>query len=79
MSGESNIIIDGFTGSIALNFEGTAKFITNNLRKTLTLKKITKFRNFIVFSLKNLKKNLSKKYNGAMFLGLNVIWLKMRN
>ena len=37
MSGESNVIItDGFTGNIALKTaEGTAKFITNNLKKSL--------------------------------------------
>ena len=38
MSGNSNIIVtDGFTGNIALKTaEGTAKFITNNLKISLT-------------------------------------------
>ena len=38
MKGESNVIItDGFTGNIALKTaEGTAKFITDNLKKSLT-------------------------------------------
>ena len=37
MSGSSNVIItDGFTGNIALKTaEGTAKFITTNLKKHL--------------------------------------------
>ena len=37
MSGNSNVIVtDGFTGNIALKTaEGTAKFITNNLKKLL--------------------------------------------
>ena len=44
MSGESNVIItDGFTGNIALKTaEGTAKFITRNLKSTLTENFITK-------------------------------------
>ena len=38
MSGDSNVIVtDGFTGNIALKTaEGTAKFITKNLKKSLT-------------------------------------------
>ena len=38
MSGQSNVIVtDGFTGNIALKTaEGTAKFITDNLKKSLT-------------------------------------------
>ena len=44
MTGESNVIItDGFTGNIALKTaEGTAKFITKNLRKSLTENLFTK-------------------------------------
>ena len=75
MSGESNIIVpDGFTGNIALKTaEGTAKFITNNLRKTLTENIITKISLiFSYFSLKKFKEKLDpRKYNGAIFLGLN--------
>ena len=38
MTGDSNVIItDGFTGNVALKTaEGTAKFITKNLKKTIT-------------------------------------------
>ena len=70
MSGESNVIVtDGFTGNIALKTaEGTAKFITDNLKKSLT--KIS-----LLFSYLPLRKFKSKldprKYNGAIFLGLN--------
>ncbi len=75
MSGESNVIItDGFTGNIALKTaEGTAKFITKNLRKSLTKNIFTKISLiFSYFSLKTFKDKLDpRKYNGAIFLGLN--------
>ena len=60
MSGDSNIIItDGFTGNVALKTaEGTAKFITNNLKRSLTENLFSKFSLlFSYFSLKNLKIN----------------------
>ena len=75
MSGDSNVIItDGFTGNIALKTaEGTASFITKNLRKSLTeniLARISLV--FSYFSLKKFKDKLDpRKYNGAIFLGLN--------
>ena len=75
MSGESNVIVtDGFTGNIALKTaEGTAKFITDNLKIALTenfISKISLF--FSYFSLKKFKNKLDpRKYNGAIFLGLN--------
>ena len=75
MTGESNVIItDGFTGNIALKTaEGTAKFITTNLKKTLTENFLTKISLlFSYFSLKKFKDKLDpRKYNGAIFLGLN--------
>ena len=75
MEGESNIIVtDGFTGNIALKTaEGTAKFITDNLKKTLTENIISKISLiFSYFSLKKFKDKLDpRKYNGAIFLGLN--------
>jgi len=75
MSGNSNVIItDGFTGNIALKTaEGTAKFITDNLKKTLTRNLFTKISLiFSYFSLKKFKSKLDpRKYNGAIFLGLN--------
>jgi len=75
MSGDSNIIItDGFTGNIALKTaEGTAKFITKNLKNSLTENIFTKISLiFSYFSLKKFKDKLDpRKYNGAIFLGLN--------
>ena len=75
MSGESNVIItDGFTGNIALKTaEGTAKFITNNLKKTLSKNLFTKLSIiFSYFAHKKFKDKLDpRKYNGAIFLGLN--------
>ena len=75
MSGESNVIVtDGFTGNIALKTaEGTAKFITKSLKESLTgniLSKLSLI--FSYFSLKKFKEKLDpRKYNGAIFLGLN--------
>ena len=75
MDGDSNVIVtDGFTGNIALKTaEGTAKFITDNLKKSLTENLITKISlMFSYFSLKKFKDKLDpRKYNGAIFLGLN--------
>jgi phosphate acyltransferase len=75
MSGESNVIVtDGFTGNIALKTaEGTAKFIMDNLRNSLLKNFFTKIS--LIFSYLSLKKFKDKldprKYNGAIFLGLN--------
>ena len=75
MSGNSNVIItDGFTGNIALKTaEGTAKYITTNLKKSLTKNIITKMSLiFSYFALKKFRDKLDpRKYNGAIFLGLN--------
>jgi phosphate acyltransferase len=75
MSGESNVIVtDGFTGNIALKTaEGTAKFIIDNMKKSLTENFFTKISLFFsYFSLKKFKNKLDpRKYNGAIFLGLN--------
>ena len=75
MSGKSNVIVtDGFTGNIALKTaEGTAKYITKNLKKSLTENFISKLSLiFSYFALKKFKSKLDpRKYNGAIFLGLN--------
>ena len=75
MDGESNVIVtDGFTGNVALKTaEGTAKFITDNLKKSLTKNFFTKISLiFSYFSLKEFKSKLDpRKYNGAILLGLN--------
>ena len=75
MKGDSNIIItDGFTGNIALKTaEGTAKFMVSGLKDALTENFITKISLlFSYFSLKKFKEKIDpRKYNGAIFLGLN--------
>ncbi|MBD1172551.1 phosphate acyltransferase PlsX [Pelagibacterales bacterium SAG-MED05] len=75
MDGESNVIVtDGFTGNIALKTaEGTAKFLTDSLRKALSENIFSKLSIiFSYFSLKKFKSELDpRKYNGAIFLGLN--------
>ena len=72
---DTNVIVtDGFTGNIALKTaEGTAKFITDNLKKSLTENILTKISLiFSYFALKKFKNKLDpRKYNGAIFLGLN--------
>ena len=74
MSGDTNVIVtDGFTGNIALKTaEGTAKFITKNLKKSLTENLFSKISLlFSYFSLKKFKDKLDpRKYNGAIFLDL---------
>ena len=74
LEGDSNVIVaDGFTGNIALKTaEGTAKFITDSLRESLTENIFSKFSLiFSYFSLKKFKNKLDpRKYNGAIFLGL---------
>ena len=73
-NGESNVIVtDGFTGNIALKTaEGTVKFITDSLKKSLTSTLLSKFSIiFSYFSLKKFKEKLDpRKFNGAIFLGL---------
>ena len=75
MSGEVNVIIaDGFTGNIALKTaEGTANFITSELRKALKgniLGKISSLLN--IRNINNFKRKLDPRlYNGAILLGLN--------
>ena len=75
MNGESNVIVtDGFTGNIALKTaEGTAKFLTDSLKKSLSENIFSKLSIiFSYFSLKKFKSKLDpRKYNGAIFLGLN--------
>tara|TARA_B100000886_G_scaffold250434_1_gene176612 strand:- start:826 stop:1875 length:1050 start_codon:yes stop_codon:yes gene_type:complete len=73
--GNSNVIVtDGFTGNVALKTaEGTAKFLTDSLKKSLTKNFYSKISLiFSYFSLKSFKDKLDpRKFNGAIFLGLN--------
>ena len=75
MNGDVNVIIsDGFTGNVALKTaEGTANFITDELKKALQgtlLGKISSILN--ISNLKKFKKRLDPRlYNGAIFIGLD--------
>ncbi len=75
MNGDVNIIVsDGFTGNVALKTaEGTANFITNELKKTYKKNILGKISGFInYFNLKSFKKRLDPRlYNGAIFIGLD--------
>tara|TARA_B100001057_G_scaffold211848_1_gene212257 strand:+ start:115 stop:1116 length:1002 start_codon:yes stop_codon:yes gene_type:complete len=75
MNGEVDVIIsDGFSGNVALKTaEGTANFITDELKKALggtLIGKISSLLNF--YNLKKFKKRLDPRlYNGAIFIGLD--------
>ena len=75
MKGDVNVIVsDGFTGNIALKTaEGTANFITKELKKTFTNNIIGKLSGLInYFNFKKFKKRLDpSRYNGAIFIGLD--------
>jgi phosphate acyltransferase len=75
MNGDVNVIIaDGFTGNIALKTaEGTAGFITSELKKAMTGNLIGKISSFLNMSnLNKFKKRLDPRlYNGAIFIGLD--------
>ena len=75
MHGDVNVIIsDGFTGNVALKTaEGTANFITDELKRALSgsiLGKISSLLN--ISNLRKFKKRLDPRlYNGAIFIGLD--------
>ena len=75
MNGDVNVIVsDGFTGNVALKTaEGTANFITSELKKTMTDSFLGKLSTLI--NIKNLNKFKNKLdprlYNGAIFIGLD--------
>ena len=75
MDGISNVIItDGFTGNVALKTaEGTANFITNELKKTMSNSFVGKLSTLLnMNNLKKFKKRLDPRlYNGAIFIGLD--------
>ena len=75
MSGEVNVIVaDGFTGNIALKTaEGTANFITSELKKALSGNIIGKISSLLnIKNINSFKKKLEPRlYNGAILLGLD--------
>ena len=80
MNGDVNVIVsDGFTGNVALKTaEGTANFITQELKKALQgsfLGKISSLLN--ISNLRKFKKRLDPRlYNGAIFIGLDAPVIK---
>jgi phosphate acyltransferase len=75
MNGDVNVIVaDGFTGNVALKTaEGTANFITSELKKAMTGTLIGKISSLLnISNLKKFKKRLDPRlYNGAIFIGLD--------
>ena len=75
MNGDVNVIVaDGFTGNVALKTaEGTANFITSELKKAMTGSLVGKISSLLNFSnLKRFKERLDPRlYNGAIFIGLD--------
>ncbi len=75
MDGIVNVIVsDGFTGNVALKTaEGTANFITNELKKVFKGSLLGKVSSMLNYSnLKRFKKRLDPRlYNGAIFIGLD--------
>ena len=75
MNGNVNVIVsDGFTGNVALKTaEGTANFITNELKKMFNNNFLGKLSGLINYlNLKSFKKRLDPRlYNGAIFIGLD--------
>ena len=75
MNGDVNVIVaDGFTGNVALKTaEGTANFITGELKKTMTGNLIGKISSLLnISSLKKFKAKFDPRlYNGAIFIGLD--------
>jgi len=75
MDGDVNVIVsDGFTGNVALKTaEGTANFITSELKKAMTGSIIGKISSLLnISNLNKFKKRLDPRlYNGAIFIGLD--------
>ena len=75
MDGDVNVVVaDGFTGNVALKTaEGTANFITSELKETMTSSLLGKISSLLnIKNLKKFKKRLDPRlYNGAIFIGLD--------
>tara|TARA_B100001564_G_C20631919_1_gene667638 strand:- start:1179 stop:1769 length:591 start_codon:yes stop_codon:yes gene_type:complete len=75
MDGNVDVIVtDGFTGNVALKTaEGTANFITSELKKNMTKNLIGKISTLLNYNnLNSFKKKFDPRlYNGAILLGLD--------
>jgi len=80
MHGDVNVIVaDGFTGNVALKTaEGTASFITTELKKAMTGNLIGKISSLLnISNLNKFKARLDPRlYNGAIFIGLDTPVIK---
>lgn len=73
------IVSDGFSGNIALKtIEGTARLVTGMLKKSINKSLIAKLGlPFLLPAIWSLKREMDpRKYNGAMFVGLNGLSVK---
>ncbi len=73
------IVSDGFTGNIALKtMEGTAKLVSGLLKSSIKNSVLAKLGlPFLLPVIWNMKKTMDpRKYNGAMFVGLNGLSVK---
>jgi glycerol-3-phosphate acyltransferase PlsX len=79
-SGESDVIIaDGFSGNVSLKTaEGTARLVTSYLKDALTSSLSSKIGYFFAKkAINNFRLQMDpRKYNGAVFLGLNGVAVK---
>ena len=75
MNGDVNVIVaDGFTGNVALKTaEGTANFITGELKSAMSGSLIGKISSLLnISNLRKFKARLDPRlYNGAIFIGLD--------
>ena len=80
MDGNVNVIVtDGFTGNVALKTaEGTANFISAELKKALSTGMVAKLSSLVnISNLKKFKNRLDPRmYNGAILLGLETPVIK---
>ena len=73
------IVTDGFTGNIALKMaEGTAHMLTRFLKEALTSSLLARLGTFLMWpALNTFRRRIDpRRYNGAMFVGLNGICIK---
>jgi glycerol-3-phosphate acyltransferase PlsX len=73
------VVMDGFSGNVMLKTaEGTAKLMKDFIREAFETNLLTKLSYLVVYqAMKVLKKRLDpRRYNGAMFLGLNGVVVK---
>ena len=73
------VVTDGFTGNIALkSHEGMARLLTRNLRASLKASPLARIGSlFLLPAMRNFRERIDpRRYNGAMFLGLNGICVK---